>query len=102
MMNMKAKTIGVLSFLFVTSAWAERPWPETTYDCQVKTVSGAQGIVTIQASSLAQAEQDVVGQSARTILGNQEASVSVKQCVVYGKEEFTDPSFRHWRRGLEG
>jgi len=101
MTNTAIRMIGMVFIVFASSAWAERPWPDTTYECQVKTASETRGLVTIQALSLKQAEQDVVGEMALTTLGGRELSVSVTECLEYGTARFADSSFQYWRDRLE-
>ena len=101
MISAKTGFITLFTLVLASSAWAERYWPETSYDCQVETSSGVRGLVTIQALSLDQASLEVVGKWASTTLGGRERAVSVTECVEAGKGEFRDLSFQAWRDKLD-
>lgn len=91
----------LLPLVFAFPAMAERVWPETSYDCQVKTSSDTRGLVTIQATSLEQARLSVVGEWAATTLGGRERAVSVTECIESGQDEFNDASFQAWKMSLD-
>lgn len=93
---------GVALFLLASSVFAERPWPEKSYDCQVETRSGVRGLVSIQTFSLDDAKKGALGKQALTTLGGRDTSVSITECVEVGKTKFSDTSFQHWRERLEG
>ena len=102
MLNIKSVLL-VCSFLLVSvAALAEREWPDRVFDCQVVTVTGAQGLVSIQSLSAEDAERGVVGKPAITLLGNRDSAARVMQCIEKGKEKaFTDTSFQTWFEKLD-
>ncbi len=102
MLNVKSLLLVCLSLLVSAAALAERQWPDQVFDCQVATVSGAQGLVSIQSLSPEDAREGVVGKTAITLLGNQDSAARVIQCVEQGKgNQFTDSSFQAWFEQLD-
>ncbi len=102
MLKIKSVLLVCSSLLVSVVALAEREWPDQVFDCQVVTITGAQGLVSIQSLSADDAESGVVGKPAVTLLGNRDSAARVIQCIERGKEQaFTDTSFQAWFEGLE-
>jgi len=102
MLNFKSVVPVCLSLLVSVAALAEREWPERVFDCQVVTVTGAQGLVSLQSLSPEDARQGAVGKTAVTLLGNQGSAARVIQCVEKGTgNKFTDSSFQAWFEKLD-
>ena len=101
MLNIKSVLLVCSSLLFSVVALAEREWPDRVFDCQVVTITGAQGLVSIQSLSADDAQSGVVGWPAVTLLGERDSAARVIQCIERGKEQsFTDASFQAWFEGL--
>jgi hypothetical protein len=102
MLNIKLVLLVTVSLLVSSVAQAEREWPDKVFDCQVATVNGAQGLVSLQSLSAEDARKGVVGKTAVTLLGNQGTAARVIQCVERGKgNKFTDSSFQAWFEKLD-
>ncbi len=102
MLNVKTVLLVCSSLLVSVAALAEREWPDRVFDCQVVTITGAQGLVSIQSLSADDAEKGVVGKPAVTLLGERDSAARVMQCIERGKEKaFTDTSFQAWFEQLD-
>jgi hypothetical protein len=102
MLNLKSILLLILSMAACTSAFAERQWPDTVFACQVVTDSGAQGLVSLQSLSLAEAEAGAVGLPVITLAGSKGTAARVLQCIeARGKNLFTDSSFQAWYAKLD-
>lgn len=97
MLNIKSLVLVCFSLLVSVAALAERQWPDRVFDCQVVTITSAQGLVTLQSLSPEDARKGVVGKTAITLLDNQGTADRAIQCVERKKgETFTDASFQAW------
>ncbi|MEM6581877.1 MAG: hypothetical protein AAF699_11415 [Pseudomonadota bacterium] len=84
------------------NALAERELPSKVFDCQVATISGAYGLVMIQANSLEQARTESVGRTASTMAGAKGTANRVIQCIEKRKgSSFSDSGFQAWFDSLE-
>ena len=102
MLNIKSILLVTVSLLVSAGAHAEREWPDRVFDCQVVTIDGAQGLVSLQSLSPEDARKGAVGKTAVTLLGNQGSAVRVIQCVEKGQgKKFTDSSFQGWFEKLD-
>jgi hypothetical protein len=102
MLSIKSVLLVCLSLLVSSVALAEREWPDRVFNCQVVTVNGAQGLVSLQSLSPEDAKQGAVGKTAITLLGNKGSAARVIQCVEKGKgKSFTDSSFQAWLEKLD-
>ncbi|MCB1855035.1 MAG: hypothetical protein H6988_01570 [Pseudomonadales bacterium] len=104
MSNTRSKMLFAALALVATQALAEgeRQWPDKVFDCQVVTVDGAQGLVSLQSLSAADAGKGAVGLPAVTLLGNKGYAARVIQCVEKGSGKgFRDSSFQAWVEKLD-
>lgn len=102
MLHVKSVLLACLFLLGSVASLAELAWPDRVFNCQVVTVTGAQGLVSLQSLSLEDARQGAVGKTALTLLGNKDTAARVIQCVEKGKgNRFTDSSFQAWFEALD-
>lgn len=102
MFKIKSILLVTLSMLLSAEILAAKELPETVCHCQVVTISGSHGLVSIQTYSLEDASKDVVGKTAITLLGEKDAAAHVIQCIEQGAgQTFTDSSFQAWVEKLD-
>ncbi len=70
------------------------------WDCQVTTRGGVDGLVMVQTNDPEQAERVAAVSSAVLPDGSHAPATGVVQCVLRGKEHFTDPGFRRFAENL--
>ncbi|MEM8560627.1 MAG: hypothetical protein AAGF57_00260 [Pseudomonadota bacterium] len=92
-----------LATVISAAAVADREWPEKVYDCHVATISGAYGLVSIQAYSQQAAREGVKGLTATTMAESTGTADRVIQCIEQRSgRRFSDSSFQAWFETLEG
>jgi hypothetical protein len=71
-----------------------------SFDCQVETEIGVDGLVMVQAGDADTARRVALGGLAITTDNRESRAVSVKQCVLRGEKRFIDLSFRRFAESL--
>ncbi len=100
MFKKKQALLGILAFSCANITFAAENMQ--SFDCQVVTASGTQGLVTYTTTSKKAAESGVLGLDADTVSGPREKAVSVVKCIQRSKgEKFWDSGFQSWADNIE-